>query len=413
VGLLEVSGGVPGIPLYEKFQSQLAGLRNEADLEYLGSLFPNHDVPVYEETNGSPPFIGDPTFLSNVGSATAPFFYEAAIALGLSACAASQEEESFSGPSHFEHFKNTEFTSFSGKVLFDPITGSRVPSSSMYKVSNWLDEEVQENGATKVQFKPVTTHLYQNSKWSVLKPYIFNDRTTNLPSDLPPPVVLDEEYNMPLLIGAPIGATILLMVIIFLFYEHKRKKNDSVWHVKKEELKFPEPPHVIGQGSFGVVLLAEYRGTQVAVKRVIPPATKKNQSAATTVIIRDDASDDLGGDSTHSRGQSKMGKGGSVGTASAVGSSGSGYKSAMTSGVAGGSKMGFMSGTASMFGGGRGGTDSALRKRLKLEFVEEMRYLSKLRHPCVTTVMGAVIDRGQEPMLIMEVSDNVKNPGIP
>ena len=30
-------------------------------------------------------------------------------------------------------------------------------------------------------------------------------------------------------------------------------------------------------------------------------------------------------------------------------------------------------------------------KKLKAEFMEEMRYLSKLRHPCVTTVMGKIV----------------------
>ena len=40
--------------------------------------------------------------------------------------------------------------------------------------------------------------------------------------------------------------------------------------------------------------------------------------------------------------------------------------------------------------------------KLKREFIIEMRQLSKLRHPCITTVMGAVIDRGEEPMLVME-----------
>jgi hypothetical protein len=33
-------------------------------------------------------------------------------------------------------------------------------------------------------------------------------------------------------------------------------------------------------------------------------------------------------------------------------------------------------------------SDEAHWRKLKKEFVEEMRYLSKLRHPCVTTVMG-------------------------
>ena len=38
---------------------------------------------------------------------------------------------------------------------------------------------------------------------------------------------------------------------------------------------------------------------------------------------------------------------------------------------------------------------------LRNQFIAEMRHLSKLRHPCVTTVMGAVIDKGEEPMLVM------------
>ncbi len=40
--------------------------------------------------------------------------------------------------------------------------------------------------------------------------------------------------------------------------------------------------------------------------------------------------------------------------------------------------------------------------KLKSDFIIEMRQLSKLRHPCITTVMGAVIDSGEEPMLVME-----------
>jgi guanylate cyclase len=36
------------------------------------------------------------------------------------------------------------------------------------------------------------------------------------------------------------------------------------------------------------------------------------------------------------------------------------------------------------------------------EFVVEMRMLSRLRHPCITTVMGAVISPTVDPMLVME-----------
>ena len=39
-------------------------------------------------------------------------------------------------------------------------------------------------------------------------------------------------------------------------------------------------------------------------------------------------------------------------------------------------------------------------------FVDEMRLLSRLRHPCITTVMGAVMDSKHEPLLIMERMDH-------
>ena len=43
---------------------------------------------------------------------------------------------------------------------------------------------------------------------------------------------------------------------------------------------------------------------------------------------------------------------------------------------------------------------------LRKDFIREMRLLSKLRHPCITTVMGAVLDGVHEPMLVMEYMDH-------
>jgi serine/threonine protein kinase len=43
---------------------------------------------------------------------------------------------------------------------------------------------------------------------------------------------------------------------------------------------------------------------------------------------------------------------------------------------------------------------------MKNEFMKEMRLLSKLRHPCITTVMGAVCENRHEPMLVMEYMDH-------
>ena len=55
----------------------------------------------------------------------------------------------------------------------------------------------------------------------------------------------------------------------------------------------------------------------------------------------------------------------------------------------------------------RGSTsDKGTWKKLRKSFIEEMRQLSKLRHPCICTVMGAVIGKSAEPMLVMEYMDH-------
>jgi hypothetical protein len=431
VGQLEVSGGVPGIPLYDDYIEMMKELKNPIDIEYLGKVFPNIDHVEWRtsETDLSPPRLDEADFLNPVTSTFAPLVYEAVIALGLSACAASQETLAFTGPSHFEHFKASRFTSFGGSVYFDPITGTRDSNSHLYKVTNYdySDEGSFDNvtGGRRISFSKTITHLYQNSTWVQVQPYIFNDGTSNLAPDLPP-VIPEERFNLPLLIGIPAAVTVILMLLVFLFYEHQRKQNDSVWHVKKEELKFPEQQVVIGSGTFGVVLMAEYRGTQVAVKRVIPPSGRHGTGDAlfstaagtATIVVGDETegnedpyhsedpnalhSNTMGMQSgsavsVHSQSTATGGwKGHGGGSHSGSGlTSGMGLTSGTNSGMisskrlpaAGLRSVGF--GVKSMVDAATGSSsDAAIRKRLKQEFMEEMRYLSKLRHPCITTVMG-------------------------
>ena len=57
-----------------------------------------------------------------------------------------------------------------------------------------------------------------------------------------------------------------------------------MWQVNHEELHFSHPVEVIGQGGFGVVLLAEYRGTKVAIKRVLPIQEKRTKSGSVASV---------------------------------------------------------------------------------------------------------------------------------
>ena len=58
----------------------------------------------------------------------------------------------------------------------------------------------------------------------------------------------------------------LLGVAVHVYVEYRRKQADSVWLVQAEELQFEEPATVLGRGTFGFVLLAEYRGTKVSFR---------------------------------------------------------------------------------------------------------------------------------------------------
>ncbi|CAB9528704.1 activated protein kinase catalytic subunit alpha-1 [Seminavis robusta] len=191
----------------------------------------------------------------------------------------------------------------------------------------------------------------------------------------------------------------VLGIMAWFFVESKQKKADSVWRVSKSELQFAEPPKVVGRGSFGVVLLGSYRGTDVAVKRVIPPRESN------------DNNNDCNGKDKEWEHESEFleePKGNDRAGSTSWGVLSLGLKTNDTGMFAGGlddieSSDG--PGSDNRRESGRGSVKS-VRRKLQRDFVVEMRYLSKLRHPCITTVMGAVLCPGEEPLLIMEYMDH-------
>lgn len=197
------------------------------------------------------------------------------------------------------------------------------------------------------------------------------------------------ESNSPLAISLGFAGAILLCAFLFILYdylmrreaferknivdhlvrENKRQANDTMWNVKKKELDFDEPAQVLGQGTFGRVLLARYRGTNVAVKRVIPHKERQSQNGASGTIShmfsREKGESDVDG---HESGMNIM----------------SSYAMSVT-----GSWANVGKGFDTSIGLGSLSTNAAPDfQALKEEFVAEMRHLSRLRHPCITTVMG-------------------------
>jgi len=356
-GMIEVSGGIPGINSFDVYQSQMKQLLNPTDLQYLESMWPRYDHPNWGTDT---PFINSDAFLADVAATSSSFAYEATIGLGLAACNAYGYNESFSGRDHYNHFKNLTFSGVSGQVSFDDITGTRVAGSALYKVTNYVESEVDQD---LIEFKPVVANIYENGSWAELVPFIFNDGTSRIPVDVAPPMVKSRVVNLGVVISVPVVVTMFLATLLWMFYVHQKRRHDTIWEVQEEDLKFSEPPKVIGRGKFGLVILAEYRGTLVAVKRVIPPIAQSLGVAKRSPLISFHY-DDMAAVDHPSTMSSDY------------------FESRETAEI---SRHDRSIGTSQF---PHEETSASKWKKMKRACMDEMHYLSKLRHPCITTIMG-------------------------
>jgi len=232
--------------------------------------------------------------------------------------------------------------------------------------------------------------------------------------------------NSMIIVAVLVPLLVLVVIAGYTCMKATKTSGDNIWEVKLDELRFGDPAVIVGRGTFGLVLLAEYRGTSVAVKRVIPPEVeddykgKNNEGLASTTIHTS------GGFST----------GGYSGSYDLRKSFGVGdphihedvhqdlqkimiNKSSTNNVNVNGSESGLEDDLEDDPGSLRKSSSERNRKpkrmlksrnvdyheKLKSNFICEMRHLSTLRHPCITTVMGAVIDKKEEPMLVMEYMD--------
>lgn len=259
-----------------------------------------------------------------------------------------------------------------------------------------------------------------------------------------------------------IAGFLLLAASICAYVKYKNYKTDEMWKIDVDELLFNDPVDVIGQGSFGVVLLAEYRGTKVAIKqavkgkgkgstkggrasmvhrssvvRTVGPAQNAMSSNVSQVSAVSGASsfdgrtagssDDQHGD-IESGGASNTNSSDPDSEEITISRKGDGVGLEFLGGAGGREKKKWawsqwmkqdnyqrrfnesILGNASAFGTSRN-TAALLcpwfneHAKAQEEFVKEMRVLSLLRHPCITTVMGAVITGTRNPMLVMEYMD--------
>ena len=182
----------------------------------------------------------------------------------------------------------------------------------------------------------------------------------------------------------------------------KSREADSLWLVKHSELELSDPPKVIGEGRFGFVLLASYRGSKVAIKKIVPTKGRAG-STGTSSGGRSNSgsvskwnpakSVELDGPLDLEEGQDRKAKASNASLTSSSDSKSvdltdrpdTGRKTSVTFSTEVKELPMGSPNDDTRTASSRGSKSLARRKN---EFVQEMRLLSKLRHPNITTVMG-------------------------
>jgi hypothetical protein len=70
----------------------------------------------------------------------------------------------------------------------------------------------------------------------------------------------EDTVNLAVAIAVPLLSAVALILVIAFFLNQKMQKNDAIWLVRPDDLQFKDPPEILGRGTFGLVVAAEYRG---------------------------------------------------------------------------------------------------------------------------------------------------------
>lgn len=240
-GLMEfiAIGALPGIGRYDELVEAWQKLgEDDDDLQYLQSKLPKYD----DDPSYNPIFSKD-TFNIGVHGATNTFakMYDLTIGMGLAACAAAMANETsdnttkpvpLDGRKHYQEMLRTSFIGASGTIQLDQATGSRTSSSTLFVINNHVPEyvvpSINEN-KTVLKTRRVRTHYFSGNMWHDLVELKFNDETTNIPPDLPPPTMKSNYIGTGLRVtGFAMSITAISASIGFVWWTYTNRKEHVV-----------------------------------------------------------------------------------------------------------------------------------------------------------------------------------------
>lgn len=168
--------------------------------------------------------------------------------------------------------------------------------------------------------------------------------------------------------------------VLLFFY---KKQADMLWLISPQDLEFDSPPIILGRGTFGVVTKATYRGTAVAIKRALPETSVGKTTQALCRSSGQFNAQFFAHPQSLNESEPRVGVGlltmnGDMAQINSVEPNRRAY-------------------WENIFNFSKSSSGA-----LRTSFIREMRLLSSMRHPCITTVLGAVLERSsKETLLVM------------
>eukprot|EP00238_Polyblepharides_amylifera_P001073 CAMPEP_0196572604 /NCGR_PEP_ID=MMETSP1081-20130531/2618_1 /TAXON_ID=36882 /ORGANISM="Pyramimonas amylifera, Strain CCMP720" /LENGTH=1072 /DNA_ID=CAMNT_0041889967 /DNA_START=195 /DNA_END=3410 /DNA_ORIENTATION=- len=232
---------------------------------------------------------------------------------------------------------------------------------------------------------------------------------------------LAEKYVILLAIGA---ATFLLLVFggVLFYFLRVEKKQD--WLLPRSEIKYSDPPEVLGQGTFGLVVVAVFRNTEVAVKRVMPSRIKATADIDGSTFLKPHSIKAKGKETVFEVEMNNLYTGSVDGPSTQVG-----YKNLPLKEV--NRTVNHMNSSSNVnelqLQGSHAGSITTLVKgrtssnvsrisfkseevkwhsRMSADFKREIKTMVFLRHPNIVTVMGVVMDGKGDALMVMERMKN-------
>ncbi|EGD75741.1 TKL/DICTY4 protein kinase [Salpingoeca rosetta] len=180
-----------------------------------------------------------------------------------------------------------------------------------------------------------------------------------------------KEY-LPIFIGSALA---VIGIGVYIAIAMVRRGADKLWQIDAADVVVSDPPEVLGMGAFGVVIKGELNGTAIAIKRVMPRASRAGARAPDGTVT-----------GTYQASRTANGFGlqlGNMDNEAAI-------------------ERALEQGNATTQGTTHRMSKTKRLTNAKAEFMEEMRLLSRLRHPCIATMLGAIMTKSREFLLVME-----------